>query len=104
MLKRKMPYSTRPNDSLVHALGGMSAGAGHHNTMNVGLLLQYIENGHPGVVIVITNMKNAIDDAFFDVFALSWTLKCSRCLSERGTVEVFDSLPMSSGFECFIAA
>jgi SpoVK/Ycf46/Vps4 family AAA+-type ATPase len=59
-----------------------SVGAGHHDTMNVGLLLQYIEN-HPGVVIVITNMKNAIDDAFCDAFALSWTLKCRMCLSER---------------------
>jgi SpoVK/Ycf46/Vps4 family AAA+-type ATPase len=38
-----------------------------HDNMNVGLLLQYIEN-HPGVVIVITNMKNAIDNAFFRRF------------------------------------
>jgi hypothetical protein len=70
--------------------------------MNVGLRPQYIEN-HPGVVVVITNMKNAIDDAFFDAFALSWTLKCPICLSERGTVEVFNSLRMSSVLERFAA-
>lgn len=35
--------------------------------MNVGLLLQYIEN-FPGVCIVITNMKDAIDEAFFRRF------------------------------------
>lgn len=44
-----------------------SSSSGRHDTMNVGLLLQYIEN-HPGVCIVITNMKKAIDDAFFRRF------------------------------------
>jgi len=44
-----------------------STGSGRHDTMNVGLLLQYIEN-HPGVCIVITNMKKAIDNAFFHHF------------------------------------
>jgi SpoVK/Ycf46/Vps4 family AAA+-type ATPase len=44
-----------------------SSSAGRHDTMNVGLLLQYIEH-HPGVCIVITNMKEAIDDAFFRRF------------------------------------
>ena len=32
--------------------------------MNVGLLLQYIEH-FPGVCIVVTNLKAAIDEAFF---------------------------------------
>ncbi len=38
-----------------------------HDTMNVGLLLHHMETFN-GVVIVITNMKHAIDEAFFRRF------------------------------------
>lgn len=44
-----------------------ASSTGRHDTMNVGLLLQYIENCS-GVCIVITNMKSAIDEAFFRRF------------------------------------
>ena len=38
-----------------------------HDNLNVGLLLQYIEN-FTGVCVVITNMKDSIDEAFFRRF------------------------------------
>lgn len=44
-----------------------AGGAGRAYTMCVGLLLQNIEN-HPGVCIIITNLKEAIDKAFFRRF------------------------------------
>jgi SpoVK/Ycf46/Vps4 family AAA+-type ATPase len=44
-----------------------SSGAGRHDTANVGILLHHIET-FPGVVIVITNLKDRIDGAFFRRF------------------------------------
>mmetsp|Transcript_16708 Transcript_16708/g.19244 ORF Transcript_16708/g.19244 Transcript_16708/m.19244 type:complete len:1183 (+) Transcript_16708:634-4182(+) len=38
-----------------------------HDNLNVGLLLQYIEN-FTGICVVITNMKDSIDEAFFRRF------------------------------------
>lgn len=60
------------------ALFGTRAGSGdasRHDTMNVGLLLHHME-AFNGVVIVITNMKQAIDEAFFRRFryALDYTM------------------------------
>jgi SpoVK/Ycf46/Vps4 family AAA+-type ATPase len=52
------------------ALFGTRAGSGdasRHDTMNVGLLLHHMETFN-GVVMVITNMKQAIDEAFFRRF------------------------------------
>lgn len=42
-------------------------GAGRHDSMNVGILLHHIET-FPGVVVVITNMRERIDPAFFRRF------------------------------------
>lgn len=46
-----------------------------HDTLNVGILLHHIET-HPGVCIVITNLKEKIDKAFFRrfKFVLDFTL------------------------------
>jgi len=38
-----------------------------HDNLNIGLLLQYIEN-FTGICVVITNMKDTIDEAFFRRF------------------------------------
>lgn len=46
-----------------------SSSTTRHDTMNVGLLLQSIEQ-FPGVCIVITNQKHVIDEAFFRRFRL----------------------------------
>jgi SpoVK/Ycf46/Vps4 family AAA+-type ATPase len=43
------------------------ASTSRHDNMNVGLLLHYIENFN-GICIVITNLKDAIDEAFFRRF------------------------------------
>jgi len=43
------------------------ASTSRHDNLNVGLLLQYIEN-FSGVCVVITNMKESIDEAFFRRF------------------------------------
>ena len=40
-----------------------AGGAGRHDTNNVGVLLQRIER-HPGVVVVITNLRAGLDAAF----------------------------------------
>ena len=40
---------------------------GRHDNLNVGLLLQKIEN-FAGICVVITNMKSAIDESFFRRF------------------------------------
>lgn len=52
-------FGSRDDDS-----GG---GAGRHDTTNVGILLHHIET-FPGVVIVITNLRQRIDTAFFRRF------------------------------------
>lgn len=52
-------FGSRTNDS-----GGSTS---RHDTLNVGLLLQFIEN-FAGICIVITNLKGAIDEAFFRRF------------------------------------
>mmetsp|Transcript_25098 Transcript_25098/g.53407 ORF Transcript_25098/g.53407 Transcript_25098/m.53407 type:complete len:568 (+) Transcript_25098:2-1705(+) len=44
-----------------------SESAGRHDNLNVGLLLQLIEN-FSGICVVITNMKDSIDEAFFRRF------------------------------------
>ena len=44
-----------------------------HDNLNVGLLLQYIEN-FSGICVVITNMKESIDEAFFRRFR--FVLEC----------------------------
>jgi len=54
-------------ESLFGSRGSGQSSSSRHGTMNVGLLLQYIEN-FSGVCIVITNMKDAIDEAFFRRF------------------------------------
>ena len=46
---------------------GSSGSTSRHDAMNVGLLLQYIEN-FSGICIAITNMKSSIDEAFFRRF------------------------------------
>lgn len=49
--------------------GDTSSSTARHDTMNVALLLQSIEQ-FPGVCIVITNQKHIIDEAFFRRFRL----------------------------------
>jgi SpoVK/Ycf46/Vps4 family AAA+-type ATPase len=58
-IKAESLFGSRESDD-----GG---GAGRHDTGNVGILLHHIETT-PGVVIVITNLKDRIDNAFFRRF------------------------------------
>jgi len=53
-------------EGLFGARGGDSS-TGRHDSLNVGLLLQFIEN-FSGMCIVITNLKEHIDEAFFRRF------------------------------------
>lgn len=46
---------------------GGDSSTGRHDTLNVGLLLQHVEN-FSGVCIVITNHRDVIDEAFFRRF------------------------------------
>lgn len=46
---------------------GTSSSTSRHDNLNVGLLLQHVES-FPGVCIVITNLADAIDEAFFRRF------------------------------------
>jgi len=55
-------------ESLFGSRGEMGGdGAGRHDAMNVGILLHHIET-FSGVVVVITNMRERIDQAFFRRF------------------------------------
>jgi SpoVK/Ycf46/Vps4 family AAA+-type ATPase len=54
-------------EGLFGSRSGSEGSSGRHDDMNVGILLHHIET-FSGVVVVITNLKDRIDNAFFRRF------------------------------------
>jgi len=61
-------------EGLFGSRSGEGDGSSRHDTMNVGVLLHHIET-FPGVVIVITNLREKVDTAFFRRFKFALEFK-----------------------------
>merc|ERR1712054_510037 len=51
-------------EGLFGSRSGDNGGSSKHDTLNIGLLLYHLEN-FQGIVVLCTNCKNQIDEAFF---------------------------------------